>query len=105
MLSKAIATAVTEMQVQLPAAPKASTPEAGADVKEMVYMKILAIWKMRDSCHTLHVLICVEAEIFIREERGTKRRIKGRSCRIVLMQMSTAHSNQARDGPVCIFLV
>ena len=37
------------MQVQLPTAPKASTPETGADVKESGFIQVLATWKMGDS--------------------------------------------------------
>ena len=37
------------MQVQLPTPLKASTREAGADVKESGFIQVLATWKMGDS--------------------------------------------------------
>ena len=52
---------------------KASPGEAGADGKERGYLQTLAIWKMGDSCLKAHLPLSVEAEVFIRRERGQNR--------------------------------
>ena len=36
----------------------------------MVYFQVLATWKMGESCHRAHFHLSVEAEVFIRRERG-----------------------------------
>ena len=46
--------------------------------RKVVYLQILAIWKMGDSCPKAHLHLSVEAEAFIRRERGTEQRDQGR---------------------------
>ena len=75
------------MQVQLPAATKANTSEAGADVKESglflgaghledggLMSQSPSPEKMGDLHLKVHLLISVEAEVFIRRDRGTEQR-------------------------------
>ena len=50
-------------QVQLPAATKASTREAGADVKESCIFSGAGHMEDRDTCHKAHLHLSVEAEV------------------------------------------
>ena len=82
-------TGITEHQVCLPASTKANIREAGPDVK-VVYFQVRVTWKMGDSCLEAHLPgrwgahlkahlhLSVEAEVFIRRERGTEQRDRGR---------------------------
>ena len=82
--------------VQLPAATKANTQEAGVDVKESGFIQMLATWEMEELCHQAHLLgrygIHVSKptsnsqwnqskhnlEVFTRRERGTEQFDQGR---------------------------
>ena len=44
----------------------------------MVYFQGQATWRMGDSCHKAHPHRSVEAEVFIRRERGREQRDQGR---------------------------
>ena len=50
---------LTETKVLLPAALKANTGEADADVKESGFIQVLVTWKMRDSHLKAHLNISV----------------------------------------------
>ena len=60
---------------------------------------MLGIWKKGDSCLKMQLHISVEAEVFIRRERGTDRD-QGRGLQSSV-QRSTVYSDTASDGPVC----
>ena len=60
---------------------------------------------MGDSCLKVHLnIISVEAEVFIRRERGSVTEFKGGGWKFPYMRNSAVHSSTARDGPVCITL-
>ena len=113
---------VTESQVRLPAITKASNWEAGDDVKESGLSADTGrpVWKLGDShlkvqrsspgkmgnsCLKVHFHLSLEAEVFIRRERGIEQigqKDQGRGMKILYMQTSTVHSNKASDGPMCL---
>ena len=68
------------MQVWLPAASKASTRKAGADVKESGFIQVPATWTMRCSPLKAHLHISVQAG-GLRGGGGTRRTKRlGRGC-------------------------
>ena len=58
-----------------------------------------------DSRLKAHLQLSVEAEVFIRREKGTEQRDQGRGLQSSHVQTSTVHSDKACDSPVCIILV
>ena len=59
---------------------------------------------MGDSCLKAHLHLSVEAEVFIRRERGTELRDEGRGLQSSLRAMSTVLSGKASDSLVCVIL-
>ena len=41
---------------------------------------------------------------FYKEGEGNRTEIKGGGCKVLYVQMSTVHSGQPSDGPVCVIL-
>ena len=107
------------IQVQLSAATKANTPETGADVKvsglfaDAGHMRDGGLTsqspspgKMEPSCQKAHLHLSVEAENFIRRQRGTEQTDQGKGLRSSLYRLtSTIHSEKAVDGLLCVILV
>ena len=66
------------------------------------FIQMLDIWKVGGSCYKAHLHISVEAEVFIRREKGNKTKIK-----VGIEKFSTCKWTQSipvNDGPVCFFL-
>ena len=110
-------------QIWLPATTQANTWEAGADIKRKWFIfrcQPPGIWGLmsqspppemtgmgkewEDSCFKAHFHFSVQAEVFIRKERGTEQRNQGAGCKVLYVQMSTVHSDKPSDGPVCVIL-
>ena len=99
-------------QAWLPAAAatNANTRETGADVKESglfsgaghlegggLVSQSPSPGKMGDSRLKAHHHLSVQAEVFIRRERGTEE-IKGGGCKVLYVQTSPVHSHKASDS-------
>ena len=58
-----------------------------------------------DLGYPAHLHLSVEAEVFIRIQRGTKPRDQGREFQVLYMKTSTVTSNKPSDGPASLILV
>ena len=93
-----------QMQVWLPVSTKASTQEAGADVKRKWFIQVSAMQKwgthISESISTSQL-----RQRFLWGGRGEQsKEIKGEGWKVLCVQTTTVHSNKAIDGPVCIVL-
>ena len=95
-----------QMQVWLPAPSKANAQETGANVKERSLFKHLSPEKMGDLYLKAHLNISVQARGFYKEGEGEQNKeLKGRSWKVLRVQISMVHSSKTSGGPVCAILI